>query len=103
MVNDRRSSSIRYSLFANLQRHPSWIAQVLTALGGAVAAGALAWIVLYKICKISSVGSLAGAAAALAVAAFTADRFALYALAAVSAVIVVRHKGNIRRLLGRAL
>jgi len=69
----------------------------------AAAAGALAWIVLYKIFKISSVGSLAGAAAALAVAAFTADRFALYALAAICALIVVRHTDNIRRLLGRAL
>lgn len=69
----------------------------------AAAAGALTWIVLYKIFRISSVGSLAGAAAALAVAAFTADRFALYALAAISGLIVVRHQGNIRRLLGRTL
>ena len=54
---------------------------------------------MYKILKISSVGSLAGVAVSLAVAAFTAERPALYSLAAVSAVILLRHGGNIRRLL----
>ena len=38
-------------------------------------------------------------AVSLAVAAFTAERPALYGLAAVSAVILLRHSGNIRRLL----
>jgi len=65
----------------------------------AAVAGGATWVVLYKIFKISSLGSLAGVAVSLAVAAFTADRSAVYGLAAVSAVILVRHTGNIRRLL----
>jgi len=65
----------------------------------AAVAGGVTWVVLYKILKISSVGSLAGVAVSLAVAAFTAERPALYGLAAVSAVILLRHGGNIRRLL----
>lgn len=67
----------------------------------AAAAGALLWLVLYKLLRISSVGSLAGVAASLAVAAFTAPREAVYGLAAVAAIIVVRHTGNIKRLLAR--
>ena len=67
---------------------------------GAVAGG-LTWLVLYKLYKISSVGSLAGVAVSLAVAAFTAPRASLYGLAGIAAIILVRHEGNIRRLLGR--
>jgi len=80
---------------------------VATGLGVAFAlapwaavAGGLVWVILYKIFKISAVGSLAGAASALGVAFFTADRFAIYGLAAITGLIVVRHTGNIRRLLG---
>ena len=65
----------------------------------AALAGGAAWVVLYKLFKISSAGSLAGVAISLAVAAFTADRAAVWGLAAVSLLIVVRHAGNIRRLL----
>jgi acyl phosphate:glycerol-3-phosphate acyltransferase len=65
---------------------------------GALAGGA-AWLVLYKLFRISSVGSLAGVAVSLAVATFTADRSAVYGLAAVALIIVLRHAGNIQRLL----
>jgi glycerol-3-phosphate acyltransferase PlsY len=67
----------------------------------AAAAGAVTWLVLYKLFRISSVGSLAGAAVALAVAAVTADRYAVYGLVGVALIIVLRHRGNIRRLLAR--
>ena len=79
---------------------------VATGLGVSLAlapwaalAGGATWVVLYKLYKISSVGSLAGVAVSLAVAAFTADHPAIFGLAAVSALILVRHSGNIRRLL----
>ena len=79
---------------------------VATGLGVSLAlapwaalAGGATWVVLYKIFRISSVGSLAGVAVSLAVAAFTADRAAVAGLAGVSAIILVRHAGNIRRLL----
>ena len=79
---------------------------VATGLGVSLAlapwgalAGACTWIVLYKLLRISSVGSLAGVAVSLAVAVFTADRFAVYGLAAVAILILLRHTGNIRRLL----
>jgi len=67
----------------------------------AAVAGALVWLALYKLLRISSVGSLAGVVASLAVAVFTAPREAVYGLAAVAAIIVVRHAGNIKRLLAR--
>jgi glycerol-3-phosphate acyltransferase PlsY len=79
---------------------------VATGLGVSLAlapwaalAGAAAWGVLYKLYRVSSVGSLAGVSVSLALAAATADRFAVSGLAAVGAIIVVRHTGNIRRLL----
>jgi glycerol-3-phosphate acyltransferase PlsY len=79
---------------------------VATGLGVSLAlapwaalAGAATWGVLYKLYRISSVGSLAGVAVALAVAALTSDAFAVEGVAAVAAIIVVRHAGNIRRLL----
>jgi glycerol-3-phosphate acyltransferase PlsY len=79
---------------------------VATGLGVSLAlapwaalAGAATWGVLYKLYRISSVGSLAGVAVALAVAALTSDAFAVEGVAAVAALIVVRHAGNIRRLL----
>jgi glycerol-3-phosphate acyltransferase PlsY len=67
----------------------------------AAVAGGVTWVVLYKLYKISSVGSLAGVAVSLTVAAFTADRPAVFGLAGVSAIILVRHAGNIRRLLAK--
>ena len=79
---------------------------VATGLGVSLAlapwaalAGALTWVVFYKVLRISSVGSLGGVAVSLVVAFFTADRAALYGLAAVALLILVRHTGNIRRLL----
>ena len=67
----------------------------------AALAGGLAWVVLYKLLRISSVSSLAGVAVALAVAGFTAPREAVVALLVIAAVILVRHEGNLRRLLRR--
>jgi glycerol-3-phosphate acyltransferase PlsY len=67
----------------------------------AAVAGGLSWVVLYKAFGISSIGSLAGVAVALVVAAFTAHRFGVYGLIGVSLIIVLRHQGNIRRLLAR--
>jgi glycerol-3-phosphate acyltransferase PlsY len=81
---------------------------VATGLGVSLAlapwaalAGGLAWLALYKLSRISSVGSLAGVAVAVGVAVFTADRFAVFGLAAVAVIILLRHTGNIRRLLNR--
>jgi len=81
---------------------------VATGLGVSLAlapwaalAGAATWLVLYKLFRISSIGSLAGVAVALVTAALTADRQAVYGLAGVSLLIVLRHQGNIRRLLAR--
>ncbi len=93
--------------------HPVWLRfrggkGVATGLGvslalapWAAAAGAATWLLLYRLWHVSSVGSLAGVAVALAVASLTASRFAVYGLLAVSLLIVVRHRGNIRRLLAR--
>lgn len=67
----------------------------------AALAGGLLWLIVYKVLRISSVGSLAGVALALAVCALTAPRPALAALAIVAAIILVRHEGNLRRLLRR--
>jgi acyl phosphate:glycerol-3-phosphate acyltransferase len=92
---------------------PVWLAfrggkGVATGLGvslalapAAAVAGAITWLVLYGWLRISSVGSLAGVAVALGVALVTADRFAVYGLGGVALVIVLRHRGNIRRLLAR--
>lgn len=81
---------------------------VATGLGVSLAlapwaalAGAAAWAILFKLFRVSSVGSLAGVAVALVVATQTASRYAVYGLAGVSLLIVLRHQGNIRRLLGR--
>jgi glycerol-3-phosphate acyltransferase PlsY len=67
----------------------------------AAAAGAMAWALLYALFHISSVGSLAAVAVALATAWATASRSAVYGLVCVSLLIVLRHRGNIRRLLAR--
>lgn len=79
---------------------------VATGLGVSLAlapwaalAGGVTWLLLYKLFRISSVGSLAGVAVSLAVGAYTANRSAVYGLAGVAAIILVRHAGNIRRLL----
>ena len=79
---------------------------VATGLGVSLAlapwaalAGACTWLVFYKLLRISSVGSLAGVAISLLVAVFTADRAAVYGLAGVALLILLRHAGNIRRLL----
>ena len=81
---------------------------VATGLGVALAlaplgalAGALVWVALDKVLRISSVGSLAGVTTAVVVAVFTADRFAVAGLAAVALLVIVRHAGNIQRLLAR--
>ena len=81
---------------------------VATGLGVSLAlapwaalAGACTWLLFYKVLRISSVGSLGGVAVALLVAVFTADRSAVYGLAGVALLILVRHAGNIRRLLRR--
>ncbi len=81
---------------------------VATGLGVALAlspwaalAGAAAWLVCWKLLRISSVGSLAGVAVTLLCAAFTASRPAVLSLLALSALIVLRHKANLQRLLGR--
>jgi acyl phosphate:glycerol-3-phosphate acyltransferase len=81
---------------------------VATGLGVSLAlapwaalAGALAWLLLFKLFRISSIGSLAGMAVALVVAALTANRPALLGLAGVSLLILIRHQANIRRLLHR--
>jgi glycerol-3-phosphate acyltransferase PlsY len=93
--------------------YPVWLGfrggkGVATGLGVSLAlapvaavAGAATWLVLYKLFRISSVGSLAGVAVALGLALFTADRSALYGLVGVALLIVLRHRGNIRRLLAR--
>ena len=65
------------------------------------AAGAATWLVLFKLFRVSSIGSLAGVAVSLVIAWLTASRYAVYGLAGVSALIVLRHQGNIRRLLAR--
>jgi acyl phosphate:glycerol-3-phosphate acyltransferase len=92
---------------------PAWLAfrggkGVATGLGVSLAlapvaalAGAVTWLVLYRLLHISSVGSLAGVGVSLVVAALTADRSAVYGLAGVALLIVLRHQANIRRLLAR--
>jgi glycerol-3-phosphate acyltransferase PlsY len=79
---------------------------VATGLGVSLAlapwaalAGGVTWLTFYLLLRISSVGSLAGVAVSLAVASVTGSRPALYGLAAVSLIILLRHTGNIRRLL----
>lgn len=81
---------------------------VATGLGVSLAlaplgalAGALTWIVFYKLLRISSVGSLAGVAVCVAVACFTVQAAAVATLCAVAAVILARHGANLKRLLGR--
>lgn len=81
---------------------------VATGLGVALAlspvaalAGAATWLLLYKLLRISSVGSLAGVAATVAVAALVSSGFATAGLAGVAALVLLRHAGNIQRLLRR--
>jgi glycerol-3-phosphate acyltransferase PlsY len=81
---------------------------VATGLGVSLAlapwaalAGAVTWLTLYLLLRISSVGSLAGVTVAIVVASVTGSRPALYGLAAVGLIILVRHTGNILRLLRR--
>jgi acyl phosphate:glycerol-3-phosphate acyltransferase len=93
--------------------YPVWLGfrggkGVATGLGvslalapAAAVAGGVTWLVLYKLFRVSSIGSLAGVAVALGVAVLTADRPAVYGLGGVALVIVLRHRGNIRRLLAR--
>jgi glycerol-3-phosphate acyltransferase PlsY len=56
-------------------------------------------VLLYKLLRISSVGSLAGVATALLVAAATAPRWGIAALAAIALLVLLRHRGNLVRLL----
>ena len=81
---------------------------VATGLGVALAlapwgalAGALVWLVFFKLLRISSVGSLAGVTTAVLVAVFTAGKPAVLGLAAVALLVIIRHAGNIQRLLAR--
>jgi acyl phosphate:glycerol-3-phosphate acyltransferase len=81
---------------------------VATGLGVSLAlapwaalAGAATWVLLFKLFRVSSIGSLAGVIVSLATAWLTASRYAVYGLAGVSLLIVLRHQGNIRRLLAR--
>lgn len=81
---------------------------VATGLGVALAlsppaalAGGVTWLVLYQGFKVSSIGSLGGVAVALVVAALWAPRSAVLGLGALSVVILLRHEGNLRRLLRR--
>ena len=81
---------------------------VATGLGVALAlaplgalAGAIAWLILYKLLRISSIGSLAGVLVALVVAGLTAPLESTAGMAALALVIVSRHAGNIERLLKR--
>jgi glycerol-3-phosphate acyltransferase PlsY len=67
----------------------------------AAVAGAVTWFVVYKLLRISSVGSLAGVLATLVVAACVASVPAVVGLVVVAAIIVVRHQGNLRRLMRR--
>jgi glycerol-3-phosphate acyltransferase PlsY len=82
---------------------------VATGLGVSLAlapwaalAGGVTWLTFYLLLRISSIGSLAGVAVSLAVASVTGSRPALYGLAAVALIILVRHTGNIRRLLSHS-
>lgn len=79
---------------------------VATGLGVALAlapvgavCGAAIWVLLYKLLRISSVGSLAGVAAALLVAAATAPPWSIAAVGAIAFLVLVRHRGNLERLL----
>ena len=63
------------------------------------ACGAAVWLLLYKLLRISSVGSLAGVATALLIAAVTGPRWSIAGLAAIAAIVLVRHRGNLERLL----
>jgi glycerol-3-phosphate acyltransferase PlsY len=79
---------------------------VATGLGVALAlsppaalAGGVTWLVLYKALRISSIGSLGGVSVALVVAALWAPRSAVLGLGAIALVILLRHEGNLRRLL----
>ena len=81
---------------------------VATGLGVALAlswpaalAGALTWLVFYKLLRISSIGSLAGVLVTLIGAALLAPAPATAGLAVVSAIILARHQSNLRRLLRR--
>jgi len=65
----------------------------------AAVCGAAVWVLLYKLLRISSVGSLAGVATALLVAAATAPRWSIAALAAIALLVLLRHRGNLVRLL----
>jgi acyl phosphate:glycerol-3-phosphate acyltransferase len=73
----------------------------LGLLPPAALAGGVTWLVLYRLLKISSIASLAGVTVALVVTAFSGTREALIALSVIAALILLRHQGNLRRLLRR--
>jgi len=82
---------------------------VATALGvlsvlvpWAALAGALAYALLFAVFRISSIGSLGGGMAALGVA-LASSRSREYAIlaAALFALMLVTHRGNIRRIVGK--
>jgi acyl phosphate:glycerol-3-phosphate acyltransferase len=83
---------------------------VATALGvlavlvpAAAVAGVLAYALVFALFRISSLGSLvAGLAAVAAAAAWPGTRLSVGFTAVLYALILVTHRGNMRRLLGRA-
>lgn len=80
---------------------------VATALGVALAlaplaavAGALTYVVVVRLFRLSSLGSLAGAGVVTLLAFLLAEDDAwAWAIIAMASVIVLRHRGNISRLL----
>jgi glycerol-3-phosphate acyltransferase PlsY len=79
---------------------------VATGLGVSLAlapwaalAGAAAYALVFAVTRISSASSLAGSAASAATAWFTAPRIYAAIFIALLAIIVLRHAGNIRRLI----
>jgi len=81
---------------------------VATGLGVALAlapwaalAGVIAWLLVWKVLRLSSVGSLLGTLVTVVAAAFTASHSAVLALVLLSALILLRHRKNLERLLGR--
>jgi glycerol-3-phosphate acyltransferase PlsY len=83
------------------------VATTLGVLGvlvpAAALAGLLAYAVVFGLTRISSLGSLAAGPAAVAAAfVWPGTRLSVGVTATLYAAILVTHRGNIRRLLGRA-
>ena len=73
---------------------------VLIALAWPVAlAAALVWLATALLFRYSSLAALVGAVAAAAIAPFVADSAAAAVIAGIALLIILRHHGNIRRLI----